>query len=251
MLFVHGGGVAGWMWDKQVQYFTNYHCIVPDLPEQGQASVPNSIFSIDYSARELIQLIEHKGQGKPIIVIGFSLGAQIIIQMLSMKPDLIDYAIINSASVRPIRFIETWIKPSVKLTFLLIKNRLFSKMQAKALYISDDDFETYYAYSQTMKADSLVRILHESMTYHLPEGFAKAKGQLLVTVGGKERGTMLKSMHEIVSSNSNCTGVIIPNVGHGVSLAEPDWFNAFVDNWIRSGELPTEVEVVTSSYCRP
>ena len=35
MLFLHGGGVSGWMWDKQIQYFTHYHCIVPDLPEQG------------------------------------------------------------------------------------------------------------------------------------------------------------------------------------------------------------------------
>lgn len=35
MLFIHGGGVSDWMWDKQIQYFTHYHCVVPLLPEHG------------------------------------------------------------------------------------------------------------------------------------------------------------------------------------------------------------------------
>lgn len=35
MVFLHGAGVSGWMWDKQVDYFTDYHCVVPDLPEHG------------------------------------------------------------------------------------------------------------------------------------------------------------------------------------------------------------------------
>jgi len=96
LLFLHGGGVSGWMWDKQIQCFTEYHCIVPDLPVQGQ-STNGTNFSIKSSAEQLIDLIEEKGTEKEINVIGFSLRAQITIQMLSMKPDLINHAMINSA----------------------------------------------------------------------------------------------------------------------------------------------------------
>lgn len=27
MVFIHGGGVSGWMWDKQIKHFTNFHCL--------------------------------------------------------------------------------------------------------------------------------------------------------------------------------------------------------------------------------
>ncbi len=36
MVFLHGGGVSSWMWDKQIQCFNHYHCITIDLPEQGK-----------------------------------------------------------------------------------------------------------------------------------------------------------------------------------------------------------------------
>lgn len=241
MLFIHGGGVGGWMWDKQVEYFTDYHCIVPDLPEQGQRH-SRQPFSIQYSAQKLIGLLEQKGKGKKIIAIGFSLGAQIIIQMLSMKPDLIDYAVINSASVRPVPFVKLFIKPSIQMTFPLIKNKRFSRMQAKALYIDNEQFETYYEQSVNMKSDSLTRILKESLSYRLPAGFAKANSRILVTAGSKERSTMLKSVHEIVQSNPNCTGIVLEGVGHGVTLANPSMFNQLVENWLSSGTLSDKLQ---------
>ncbi|WNS44880.1 alpha/beta hydrolase [Paenibacillus sp. MMS20-IR301] len=37
LLFLHGGGVSGWMWEKQVQYFSSSYCVVPDLPGHGRS----------------------------------------------------------------------------------------------------------------------------------------------------------------------------------------------------------------------
>jgi pimeloyl-ACP methyl ester carboxylesterase len=124
--------------------------VVPDLPEQGLSNICTN-FSIKLSAEKLIDLIEEKAEGKKVIVIGFSLGAQLIIQMLSMKPDLINYAIINSALVRPISFAKKLIRPSIRLTFPLIKNKLFSNVQAKTVIVHKDYFEKYYKESCQMK----------------------------------------------------------------------------------------------------
>ncbi|WP_100331486.1 alpha/beta fold hydrolase [Bacillus xiapuensis] len=244
MLFLHGGGVSDWMWDKQIQYFTHYHCIVPTLPEHG-LNHDGINFTIKGSAEELIQLIEEKAKGKQVILIGFSLGSQVIIQVLSMKPDLIDFAIINSASARPISYARKLIKPAIALTFPLIKNRWFSKLQAKALYIGEDYFERYYEESCQMKPDTLVRVLEESMSFEIPKDFRKATGKILVTVGEKEKAIMKKSAKDIVEANSNCTGVILPKIGHGVSLAMPDFFNHMVEAWKHEGLLPKECKVIS------
>ena len=37
IVFLHGGGVGGWMWRKVVAALqADFHCLVPDLPEQGR-----------------------------------------------------------------------------------------------------------------------------------------------------------------------------------------------------------------------
>ena len=107
-------GVGGWMWDQQIQHFAHYHCVIPEL-------MSHDPFSIEHSAKELLLLIEEKANEKPVIVIGFSLGAQIAIQMLSLKPSLIDYTIINSALVIPSPTVERMLQPFIRLSFPLIK----------------------------------------------------------------------------------------------------------------------------------
>lgn len=243
LIFLHGGGVSNWMWDKQIQYFTQYHCIVPNLPEHGLDN--NEIhFSIKGSAEEIIKLIEEKASGKKVILIGFSLGSQVIIQLLSIKPDIIDTAIINSAAVRPLSHAKKLIKPTVRLTFPFIKMRWFSRLQAKSLYIGKDYFERYYEESCQIKSDTLVRVLEENMSFKIPEDFRKATGKILVTVGEKEKAIMIKSAKDLVEANSNCSGVILPGVGHGVSLATPDFFNYLVEVWIDEGNLPKECKII-------
>ncbi|WP_025027531.1 alpha/beta fold hydrolase [Caldalkalibacillus mannanilyticus] len=234
LVFIHGGGVSSWMWDKQVEYFSSYHCLVPDLPDHGKSR--SHFFSIDQSAQSIIELIEEKANGKQIHVVGFSLGAQILIAILSKKPTLIDSAIINSALVRPIPFANILIK-SLMITYPLIQNRTFSKLQARSMYIDQKYFETYYQESCRLTKDDFERIMKENMSFTIPETFKKAKSKILVTVGEKEKRIMKKSLVDITNSNSNCKGVVIPKVGHGFSLANPKLFNKFIEGWFKQGTL--------------
>lgn len=230
IVFIHGGGVSGWMWDKQVQYFTNYHCIVPDLPGHGQ-NVGSTTFSINESALKIIELIEAKRKNRMVTAVGFSLGAQVLIEMLSLRPNLLDTAIINSALVRPIPFGKS-LASSMKLLLPLIKNRTFSKIQAKSMYIDDINFESYYQESLLIHKDTFTSVMHENMTYTIPDHFKNARSRILVTVGEREKSMMKKSLADLVNAHSKSTGLVIPKVGHGVPLAHPDYFNQLVEEWM-------------------
>ncbi len=240
MVFLHGGGVSSWMWDRQIQYFKHYHCVTFDLPEQGKSNNMKG-FSIKNSAERMIELIGEIGSGKEVIVIGFSLGAQVAVQMLSMNSNLITYAMINSALVRPVSIVKKLINPAVKLTFPLTKIKSFSKYQAKSLFVGEEYFDTYYKESSNMKCDTLIRILEENMSFTLPEEFYKVKSKILVTVGEKERSIMIKSAKDIVSANTNCTGIIMPNIGHGISFINPNLFNQIIETWIQNDHLPKDM----------
>lgn len=243
IVFLHGGGVSSWMWDKQVQYLTNYHCVTVDLPEQGQNAQKDK-FLIKNSAHRIIELINEFANGKEVIVIGFSLGAQILVQILSYRPGLINYAIINSALVKPNRLGQKLMGPLIRFTFPLIKNRTFSKLQAKTLFIGEEYFESYYNESCQMERQTLVRIIKENMSFELPAEFSKASGKILVTVGEKEKAVMKKSASKIVNVNEKCTGVIISGVGHGVPLSKPDLFNQMIEKWINGEKLPKECKEI-------
>ena len=240
MVFLYGGGVSSWMWDKQIQYFNNYHCITIDLPEQG-ASANSEKFSIQSSAEKINEIIEKTANGKKVIVVGFSLGAQVAIRMLSLNSKLVDYAMINSALVKPSSLVRKMIRPTIKLSFPLIKNKSFSKLQAKTLYIKKEHFDRYYNENSQMKLDTLIRILEENMSFEIPKNFNKAESKILVTVGEKEKSMIKKSAIGLVSDNPNCTGILIPKVGHGISLMDPDFFNQLLENWIQKDTLPKEV----------
>ena len=96
-----------------------------------------------------------------------------------------------------------------------------------------------------MEVETLIRVLEENMSFEIPQDFRKATGRILVTVGEKEKTIMKQSAKDIVKTNSNCEGVIIPKTGHGIPLAKPDFFNFMIENWIHDGGLPKECKLIS------
>ena len=232
LVFIHGGGVGGWMWEEQVKFFHEYHCLVPTLPEHGgqKGDMP---FSISESAKQINDLIVEKANGQIINVVGFSLGAQILVEMLSLQPTLINRAMINSALTRPIPFPNRLIGFLVKLTYPLIKYKSFAKMQAKTLLIPPHLFQRYYEESRAVTADGLVRVFQENMAFTIPDAFSQVKSKMLVTVGEEERQVMKKSAHELALCNVNCHKIVWKDIGHGISLKDPNLFNATLLKWLQ------------------
>ncbi|MCG7342621.1 alpha/beta hydrolase [Sporosarcina sp. ACRSL] len=231
LVFLHGGGVGGWMWNQQVDYFKNYHVLIPTLQGHGDRSEETD-FSIRGNAIEVIELIQQKKNEKDIHIIGFSIGAQICLEIISLAPNLIKSAMINSAVVIPMMSMIPFISPTIKMTYPLTKNKKFAKAQAKQLYMDGDYFEKYYEDSLKIKPTTLINILKENMSYTLPENFAESTARILVTVGDKEKGLVKKSVQRIVDGNDRCEALFVPNIGHGFPVAQPDLFNKVLQDWI-------------------
>lgn len=253
ILFIHGGGGAGWMWRPQLERLSEYHCLAPDLPEQGN-SVNEKPFSIDDSARRLADLIRTRAhQGKAHIV-GLSEGAQIALALLAIAPERVDRAVISSALVRPIpgggMITPGMVAWSYRLFMApLNKNEGWIRLNMKyAAGVPDAYYPEFRKSFQEMTESGFVNLMVENQRFRLPAGLERATAPALVVCGRGEYGAMRQSVRDIAAALPNGHGYEVHHPGkmslaeqHNWNLTAPDLFTQMLRAWLTASPLPTEI----------
>ncbi|MDR3585536.1 MAG: alpha/beta hydrolase, partial [Desulfosporosinus sp.] len=208
IVFIHGGGISGWMWYKQVEHFSDYHCIVPDLPEHGK-SINEGRLSIADCANRIADLIESKANNSKAHVVGHSLGGKVVVELLSRRPDLVDHAVIASALFRPMFLLKLIHRPFVyKLTVAMIRNKNILSLTAKQFKVPESFYiEKLKADFKNLTSDSLYMIYDQLYQYQkIPKDLANANVPTLVVAGAKEPGVMKQSVTDIAETLPDAKG---------------------------------------------
>ncbi|ATP41312.1 alpha/beta hydrolase [Solibacillus sp. R5-41] len=228
LLFLHGGGVSSWMWESQINYFNNYHCIVPDLPGHGANS--DELFSMSTTINKLWTILEEVAPNKNWNIIGFSLGSQIALQMINERPNSFKRAMINSALVIPQKTMSLCIPLTIFVTYPLIQKKTFAKLQAKTLGISDTYFEKYFIDTCNISRENLIMILKANLNFILPASITNANTQFLFTIGEKENWLMQRSIKTLARFGRT---EIVEGVGHNAPLENQKVFNRLLDDLLK------------------
>lgn len=220
VILLHGGGLSDWSLQKVIESLqTEFHVVTPIIDGHGEDG-GEPFISIEDSAAKLLHYIDTHCQRKVFAIGGLSIGAQIVTEVLSQRMEIADYAIIESALVYPIKGIGLMTVPTYQLFYGLVKQRWFSKMQAKALRIPSTMFEQYYKDSLNISKQSLINITLSNGSYDLKGGIEKNKARVLIIVGDKEIGIMKKSAKRLHDAIANSELYVAPKMGHGeISLA--------------------------------
>jgi pimeloyl-ACP methyl ester carboxylesterase len=251
IVFLHGGGVGGWMWHKVAGILSpHYHCLLPDLPEQGNSREVGP-FTHSFAVDCVADLIRSRAHGGKAHVVGLSEGAQVAVAMLARSPELIDHAVVSSAILRPLpgvwmysRGVFTW---SYRWFMAPLRNcdwwiRLNMRYSAG---IGDEYFPEFKRSFQDLSEGGFVNLMYEAMHFSQPQGLEKANLPVLVAAGEHEYPQMKDSAHELLAVLPNARGVWItagqPSTlasEHNWALTDPALFAAAVRAWIEDKELP-------------
>lgn len=218
LLLLHGGGVAGWMWEPlRCHLGPGRRVIVPDLPGHGRSATADFV-SHDETAAALVPLLEQ--ETRPATVVGFSLGAQLAVLLAARRPDLVADAVVISAQAEPLRAVGPTLA-LLRLTAGLARSERFARLQARELFIPEALLPRYLETSAALSRTTLLRAVEENLRFTPPPAWRAHPGTALVLVGTEEKPLMRRSAALLNRAHAGSTLEVVEGCGHGIPLQRP------------------------------
>ncbi len=196
ILLLHGGGLSWWNYREAAELLQReYHVILPIL--DGPAGSDRAFTTLEEHAAEIISFIDAHLRGSVLLLGGLSLGAQILLEMLSQRRDICSYALVESAAVIPSKLTNALIAPAFGSSYGLIKNRSFAKLQFQSLHIKPELFEDYYRDTCLINKQDMIAFMKANTSYALKDAIKNTSAQIHVYVGERETGEILRSAKTI------------------------------------------------------
>ena len=214
IILLHGGGLSWWNYRDVAEILKRkYHVIIPIL--DGHAGSDRDFLSIEKNAEEVIKYIDEAHEGFVSCIGGLSLGGQILIEILSQRTNICEFAVIESALILPMKVTHFWVKDMINLSYGLIKKQCFSKLQFRELKIKKELYEDYYRDSCKITKENMIAFLQANVSYSAKKELEKSNAKSFIFVGEKEMAKMIRSAKRLKELLPNSELTIMKGRYHG------------------------------------
>ena len=191
IILLHGGGLSWWNYRDVAQLLSDrFHVVLPIL--DGHAGSDAPFTSIEENAARIISHIDEYFGGKVLAVGGLSLGGQIAVEMLTQRPDICRFALLESTLVKPSRLIHALIKPTFGMSYGLVKQMWFAKIQAAYLGIPQKLFDDYYRDTCKISKEDMIAFLESNSAYSINPALGNTKAKAHIVFGSKEQSSQVR-----------------------------------------------------------
>jgi pimeloyl-ACP methyl ester carboxylesterase len=240
IVLLHGGGMGGWSWQPEIDRLPEYHLLIPDMPGQSQ-SLDEGPFEFRKAAGKIAEMIQQRAHGGRAHVAGLSLGAQTLIHLLAVAPEVVTSAFATGALARKLPG-SGLVRPTLAL-YNPFKNFPFMvRANMMSFGVPREYYEMFAADTRGASVNALTAILRENMTFEMPAGLERVTAPVLLTVGEKEYGTMKTSARTLAAAIPAAKAYTVSGVGHNWSVSQPDLYVRTLRAWIAGAPLPPELK---------
>jgi pimeloyl-ACP methyl ester carboxylesterase len=242
LVFLHGIGTSGWMWERQVAALAGFHCLTVDLPGHGKSNRKPWVSLAD-TAGQVAALIRGRATAGRAHVVGLSLGGYVALSLLEGHAGVLDRAVISGVTAAPMPN-RVLLPVQLGLMSLLMKRRWYMSLQARSAGLPPDMKAAFIEALLAMSMKAYRRIWQEGVQYRVSPGLRHVTTPTLITAGSRESEIIRQAVGTISSMMPNAEGRLAPELGHGWNIEAPDLFSTMVRAWITGTPLPERLEVV-------
>ena len=232
VLLLHGGGLSWWNYREAARKLAaQYHVVLPVLDGHADSDAPFT--SIEDNAARLISYIDAHFGGQILAIGGLSLGGQIAVEMLSQRKDICRYTLLESTLVKPSMLTASLIAPTFGMSYGLIKQKWFAKLQSDYLGIPRELFDDYYRDTSKISKADMIAFLKANSLYAIKPSLSETGAKVKIVAGSREQRkirTSAKLLHRAIPGSQM---EILTGLRHGdLSLNKPEQYAKILTDWI-------------------
>ena len=233
VMLLHGGGLSWWNYREVAELLAErYHVVLPVLDGHADSDAPFT--SIEDNAARLISYIDTHFGGQVLLQGGLSLGGQIAVEMLSQRKDICRYALIESALVKPSKLTAAMIGPTFGMSYGLVRQKWFAKLQADYLGIPKPLFDDYFRDTCKIDKADMIAFLKGNSLYTIKPELSETTAKTKIVAGAKEQKSIRESAKLLRDAIPGSRMEILPGLRHGdLSINHPAQYVRVLTEWIR------------------
>ena len=235
MILLHGGGLSWWNYREVAKRLAEqYHVVLPVLDGHADSDAPFT--SIEDNAVRLISYIDAHFGGQVLLLGGLSLGGQIAVEMLSQRKDICRYALLESVLVKPSKLTAAMIGPSFGMSYGLVRQKWFAKLQADYLGIPRELFDDYFRDTCAIGKADMIAFLKANSLYTIKPSLCETTAKTKIVGGAKEPKSIRDSAKLLREAIPGSRMEILPGLRHGdLSINHPERYVEILTDWISGG----------------
>lgn len=223
IMLIHGGGNAWWNYLRQARVLSElYYVILPTLDGHGE-EYNTSFVSTEDTGDKLMEYIDSRCGGKLFALCGVSIGGQIVIELLSRRPDLAKKAIIDGSICYPVPNLAKLCILTVKIFGKWLFNEKACKKQINKMNVKfpekmlfPKEIQEYYIKDiSRLRIKTLENIYQTYMNYQLKDSLKYTKADIMYWYGEKEIKQVKKSAQIFRTYVPNCKLYEAKGYNHG------------------------------------
>lgn len=241
IVFLHGAYTSGWCWEPVVERTQQYRCLVPDLPHFGN-SFQLGPFEMGRAAAAVAELIRSRAGTGRAHVVGWSLGAQVGVQLLATEPRSVDRAVLCGTFLNTLPFVRVTRRllalPARNSMYRWMVRRYRTAWQGK---VPSAHRAEYREDVRLITSGQLADVTVAAAGFTLPEELDKSNSPTLFITGGKELPVARRWAAALARQMPNGVARVAIGMPHDWPTHYPDLFARTVDGWLTDGCLPPEI----------
>lgn len=228
IIMLHGAGMPQTFVGQYV-LADKYHLILPHLYGNGEEA--DKSYNREECIEGILEIVKSLNKDK-VSIVGFSLGAQLIIPILCTAESYFDKAILISPWVcKSEQGVEEVTKVIKSQMIRAMKIDWFLKIQAKWIGMNKIQRDKFLKYCKATTVENLINMTICGVNIEDHNAYRDIRIPMLALAGSKESKEVLTSIDTLEKLNKNCCAKIFANFEHDIPYKQPKRFNKIMDKF--------------------